>query len=98
MLVARPRDNSVSYLYATRKSTPAPEATAVIAIIRSLLFLQEDLSEDEGGSSPKRDAPVTSQPSPNKPGNTTVFAMPAPPTVGENAALNQGDHPVYTPG
>lgn len=70
---------------------------AADSIFKTLL-LQEDISEDEAGRSPARDAPVTSQPSPSKQPNTTVFAMPAPPTVGENAALNQGDHPVYTPG
>ncbi|KAK9753118.1 DnaJ domain [Popillia japonica] len=54
--------------------------------------LNEELSEEEGGSSPKREAPVTSQPSPSKQPNTTVFAMPAPPGSGESAALNQGDY------
>ncbi|XP_022902850.1 dnaJ homolog subfamily C member 5 isoform X2 [Onthophagus taurus] len=70
--------------------------------------LNEDLSDDEGAARPSSPGgnktsgggPITSQPTPTKQQNAPVFAMPAPPTanVGENAALNQGDHPVYTPG
>ncbi|CAH1978060.1 unnamed protein product [Acanthoscelides obtectus] len=58
--------------------------------------LNDDGSDDDrGGGSP----PVTSQPSPNKkPPSAPVYAMPPPPQQqGENAALNQGDVPVYTP-
>lgn len=43
---------------------------------------------------------MTTQPSPKKGQNAPVYAMPPPPsnTMGESAALNQGDVPVYTPG
>lgn len=68
-----------------------------------MFCLQEDFSEEEtgatsggggGGGSP----PVTSQPSPQKHHQQQVFAMPAPPQPNENAALNQGERTVYTPG
>lgn len=61
---------------------------------------REDLDDEIIGDSPKGATPITSQPSPSKQPNTTVYAMPAPPPyeMGESAALNQGDVPVYTPG
>lgn len=60
----------------------------------STYFQDDGSDEDRGGS------PVTSQPSPKKGQNAPVYAMPPPPSnpMGENAALNQGDVPVYTPG
>lgn len=70
---------------------------AVFSTNFSLSFCQEDLEDDD---SPARGTtPITSQPSPGKQPNTTVYAMPAPASsMSENAALNQGDVPVYTPG
>lgn len=58
---------------------------------------KEDVDEDLGhGDSP----PVTTQPSPSRANASAqpVFAMPAPPPKDESAALNSGEHPVYTPG
>lgn len=45
------------------------------------------------------DSPITNQPSPNKSQSAPVYAMPPPPSssMGESAALNHGDVPVYTP-
>ncbi|XP_018334280.1 dnaJ homolog subfamily C member 5 isoform X2 [Agrilus planipennis] len=60
---------------------------------------REDISDEEAarGDSPNRSSPVTTQPSPSKK-TAPVFAMPMPPPAfDENAALNQGDVPVYTP-
>ncbi|CAG9831482.1 unnamed protein product [Diabrotica balteata] len=54
----------------------------------------DDGSDDGRGEA----SPVTSQPSPNRSQNAPVYAMPPPPAMGESAALNQGDVPVYTPG
>ncbi|XP_068901410.1 dnaJ homolog subfamily C member 5-like isoform X1 [Tenebrio molitor] len=61
---------------------------------------REDASEDEAAGSPRNSTPpITSQPSPKKGPNAPVYAMPPPTSnLGENAALNQGDVPVYTPG
>lgn len=56
---------------------------------------------DEAGDSPLRaGSPVMKQPSPSKQPNVPVYAMPPPPSsnLTENAALNQGDVPVYTTG
>ncbi|XP_044261390.1 dnaJ homolog subfamily C member 5-like isoform X2 [Tribolium madens] len=61
--------------------------------------LNEDGSDDELAGSPKNDSAITSQPSPKKGPNAPVYAMPPPTSnLGESAALNQGDVPVYTPG
>ncbi|XP_063925214.1 dnaJ homolog subfamily C member 5 isoform X3 [Zophobas morio] len=63
--------------------------------------LNEDASDDEPAiGSPRNDSPpVTAQPSPKKGPNAPVYAMPPPTSnLGESAALNQGDVPVYTPG
>ncbi|XP_072382369.1 dnaJ homolog subfamily C member 5-like isoform X1 [Diabrotica undecimpunctata] len=54
---------------------------------------RDDGSDDGRGEA----SPVTSQPSPNRSQNAPVYAMPPPPAMGESAALNQGDVPVYTP-
>ena len=65
------------------------------------LCFQEDASDDEPAiGSPRNDSPpVTAQPSPKKGPNAPVYAMPPPTSnLGESAALNQGDVPVYTPG
>lgn len=62
--------------------------------------MQEDGSDDEpAGGSPRAGTPVTTQPSPKKGPSAPVYAMPPPTSnLSENAALNQGDIPVYTPG
>ncbi|XP_076256680.1 dnaJ homolog subfamily C member 5 homolog isoform X3 [Rhynchophorus ferrugineus] len=55
------------------------------------------LLQDDGSDDDRIGSPVTSQPSPKKGPSNPVFAMPAPQSAGESAALNQGDVPVYTP-
>ncbi|XP_074040653.1 dnaJ homolog subfamily C member 5 isoform X2 [Leptinotarsa decemlineata] len=54
---------------------------------------------DDASDEDRAGSPVTSQPSPKKGQSVPVYAMPPPPSskMGESAALNQGDVPVYTP-
>jgi len=59
-----------------------------------------DLDAHAGPEGDHSNAPITSQPSPTNrtAGGQQIFSMPAPPTSdNENAALNQGDRPNYTP-
>ncbi|XP_031330372.1 dnaJ homolog subfamily C member 5 isoform X2 [Photinus pyralis] len=62
--------------------------------------LNEDFSDEAGDSPLRAGSPVMKQPSPSKQPNVPVYAMPPPPSsnLTENAALNQGDVPVYTTG
>ncbi|KAG5867444.1 hypothetical protein JTB14_034498 [Gonioctena quinquepunctata] len=53
---------------------------------------------DDGSEEDRAGSPITSQPSPKKGQNAPVYAMPPPSSnMGESAALNQSEVPVYTP-
>ncbi|KAF5290085.1 hypothetical protein FQA39_LY14866 [Lamprigera yunnana] len=63
-------------------------------------WCKEDFSDEAGDSPIRSGSPVMRQPSPSKQPSIPVYAMPPPPSANltENAALNQGDIPIYTTG